>query len=43
VTAIGVAAVASAKVVGRGEDEVRALVVEVFRAKVFAEGLQLLF
>jgi hypothetical protein len=43
VTAIGVAAVAAAKVVGRGEDEIRTFVVEVLGAKLFGWGFRLLF
>jgi hypothetical protein len=38
-----VAAVTPLEMVGRGEDEVRAFVVEVFRAKLFARSFHLLF
>jgi hypothetical protein len=43
VTAVGVAAVAAPKMVGRREDEVRAFVVEILRAEFFAEGFNLFF
>jgi hypothetical protein len=40
VTAFGVAAVAALEMIGRGEDEVRALVVEVFREEFVGCGLR---
>jgi hypothetical protein len=43
VAAVGVATVASLEVVGRGEDEVRTFVVEVFRPKLFPGGLRRFF
>jgi hypothetical protein len=39
----GVAAIAALEVVGRGKDEVRAFVVEVFRSKLFSGGLRRFF
>jgi hypothetical protein len=42
VAAVGVAAVAAPKVVGLGEDEVRAFEVEVLGAKLLAMGFYLL-
>jgi hypothetical protein len=39
----GVAAIAAFEVVGRGEDEVRTFVVEVFRSKLFLGGLRCFF
>jgi hypothetical protein len=39
----GVAAVTPLEVVRRGEDEVRAFVIEIFRAKLFARDFHLLF
>jgi hypothetical protein len=43
VTAVGVAAIATLQMIGRGKDEVRAFVVEVFRAEFFAWRVTLLF
>jgi len=43
VTTVGVAAVAAPKVVGLGEDEVWAFIVEVLRTELFAKGFGLLW
>jgi hypothetical protein len=43
VPTVGVAAVTPLEMISRGEDEVGAFVVEVFRAKLFATGFYLLF
>jgi hypothetical protein len=43
VTAARVAAVSPLEMVGRGEDEVGAFIVEVFGAKLLCRGFRLLF